>query len=113
MDLSTEALAESALVAAYIAAPFLLLAVLAAIGDRAADKRWSRRHEPVVTPHDFDDWRDPIRDFRAEQYIRAIRRRFAVASVCGADPEKTEAAAVGRPASTTTHGGMPHDSHRK
>lgn len=35
-----------------------------------------------------DDWREPAADFFAESFIRDTRRRFAVMTVCGADPKK-------------------------
>ncbi len=92
---------ESLIITAWIVGPIIALAIVAAIGDRYLDRRYRQNLTPVETPHDFDDWRDPIREFRVEQYIRAIRRRFAVAAVCGADPDKEMA-----PARVTSPGAM-------
>lgn len=103
---------ESLIITAWIVGPIIALAIVAAIGDRYLDRRYRQNLTPVETPHDFDDWRDPIREFRVEQYIRAVRRRFAVASVCGADPDEEMApAALERPGATTTHGGTHEQYH--
>lgn len=94
----SDALVESLIVTAYIVIPLAVLAVLAAIADRAADRRWRQRVEPRITEHDFEDWRELVTDFFTERFIRHTRNRFAVTVVTGADPEKSEdrtAATVG------------------
>ena len=104
---------ESLIITAWIVGPIIALAIVAAIGDRYLDRRYRQNLTPVETPHDFDDWRDPIREFRVEQYIRAIRRRFAVAAVCGADPENSEDRSVAPAGPRTPHGGLTsHESLR-
>lgn len=108
-----EALIESLKLSGLIVGTLLALALVAYLGDRYADFRFHRDLDPVETHHDFDDWRDPIRDFRAEQYIRSIRRRFAVAAVCGADPENGEGRPVERPTLSRTHGGNHESLHQQ
>jgi hypothetical protein len=51
-----------------------------------------------------DDWRDNVRPFFTESFIRNTRRRLAVFSVTGADPERTGSAPVGRPDPVTRTG---------
>lgn len=69
---------------------------------RAPSQARPDRHIPVEERELLgDDWREPAADFFAESFIRSTRRRLAVYSVTGADPEKNEAAAVDGPASRT------------
>jgi len=108
-----DALVESVIVAAFIAGPLAVLAVLAAIGDRMADRHYHRTHEPVETPHDFDDWRDPVIPFFRSRFESHTRSRLAVAATCGADPEKKMAPArVKSPDAMTTHGGRSNEQYR-
>ena len=108
-----DALVESALVAVYIAAPFAALAVLAAVGDRLADRRYHRNLIPVETHHDFDDWREPVAPFFRSRFESRVRSRLAVAATCGADPEKKMAPArVKSPDAMTTHGGRSNEQYR-
>ena len=51
-----------------------------------------------------EDWRELVTDFFTESFIRHTRRRLAVFSVTGADPERTGSAPVGRPDPVTRTG---------
>lgn len=93
----------------------LVFMALAWIADRRLDAPINQTPRPDrhLPPEEYrllgDDWRDNVRPFFTERFIRHTRRRLAVFSVTGADPEKEMAPArVASPGAMTTSKEIPH-----
>lgn len=106
-------LIESAKLAGLFMLIPIVMAVLAAVGDRLGERRFRRNLVPVETHHDFDDWFEPVEPFYRSKFESHTRSRLAVAVTCGADPENNEGQAAATAGPHATHGGVgAHESFR-